>query len=83
MSEFTIEAGVSIPKKRTRGADVKYPFAQLKVGQSFYVPPDAGDTLEVLMARMRNAGFRASKMYPGTKYTLRAWELGVRCWRVK
>lgn len=81
--QFEIEDGIVPPVKHSRGPNVlKYPFKQLKVGQSFMVSQKERDTPGLLIQRIRNAAFRASK---ATKfeYLIRPWEQGVRVWRLK
>lgn len=85
--KYIIDDEVPVPpKKRGPGALAKYPFKLLKVKQSFFVPLEANDTIERLEARVKNAGFRASKDASLT-FVCRARnaeehkEVGVRVWR--
>ena len=71
---FEIEKGVPLPKSVQRGWTGKYPWRQLEIGDSFFVPGkttnDIGGT--VTIAR-RTTGF---------KLVTRSVEGGVRIWRV-
>jgi hypothetical protein len=72
-TEFPIEKGIPIPSVRG-GKIEKYPWSQLAVGDSFFVPPG-----------MRISGYRGyrSRKGDGKKFTTRKMDGGIRVWRVK
>lgn len=75
--EFVIEDGVSIPRERN-GYRRHYPFAELKVGQSFTVPVERG-------TRTRAAASIWKTNHPGWDYATRLYrsEGILRIWRTK
>lgn len=75
-----IETGVPIPViTRPRISDTKYPFAELKINESFSVPygEDAPHRVET---RLRAAVYRAQRAL-GLRFTMRIYDDGVRIWR--
>lgn len=83
MSKFVIEKGVEIPKKKAGpGSESMYPFAQMEPGDSFFIPA-SGITQKNLQRRMATAAKRTgSARIPGSKWTTRKVEGGIRVWRV-
>lgn len=71
---YPIEDGVLLPEKAP-GRPAKYPFAALRVGQSFFV---AGGTQPVMACRASTFG-----KHHGGKFVTRKVEGGVRVWRVE
>jgi hypothetical protein len=65
-----IESNIPLPP-----ASKKYPFGQMKVGDSFFVP----DTTPALVSGSRSYWTRKT----GAKYAARTVDGGVRFWRVK
>jgi len=74
--EFKIEKGIAIPERK--GGTVKYPFEQMEVGDSFFVPESA----EVRRSNFSNSASSYGKR-TGKKFTVRKVEGGWRCWRVE
>ncbi len=71
---FKIEDGHAIPaSRRATVRRAKYPWADLEVGQSFFVP---GAALRSMGSTASHAGRRSGK-----KFIARAVEGGVRVWR--
>lgn len=68
-----IETGVPIAKKGA-GRPSKYPFAQMKVGESF--------ACDEPVLRLRQAASQASHR-KGMKFTVRAEGTGARVWRTE
>lgn len=71
MEAIQVESGVELPAVRVV---YRYPYAQMKVGDSFTVPRAA-------RAKVLNANFRASKRY-GMTFTSKADGEVVRVWRL-
>ena len=69
MTEFKIETGFPIPVT----SKAKYPWAEMKVGDSFFVPAKVPSDINVTGAIL-NTGF---------KFIRRSVDDGVRVWRVK
>lgn len=81
MMTFEVESGVPIPAKRRLVIRSKYPFATLKVGDSFLVPATGADE-DVIKNRL--ATLMSSRWHRETsrRLTLRTMRGGVRVWRV-
>lgn len=76
MSEFTIEEDIPIPDAhRGLGVSPKYPFREMNIGDSFFVPDMKANELS---ARATYYG-KSLNM----KFTVRAVEGGARIWRTK
>lgn len=76
---FKIVSNIPVPEDAgSRGRRSVYPFRQMKVGQSFFVPNDEVDSFNLRMAAssfaQRNKDFR---------FTVRKEEEGYRVWRIK
>ena len=74
MSEFKIEKGVPIPLKKSRLT--KYPWKEMKVGNSFFVAASTPGRISSVCASR-------AKTHPGECYATRKEGDGVRVWRVK
>lgn len=81
--EFKIDDGVQLPDRRYNGGrKPKYPFDQMTVGQSFFVPADGTKKKSV-----RAAAHGANKRSDGnrtfvTRSTTENGVEGIRVWRV-
>lgn len=75
-TKFVIESGVPVPPRASGAGESKYPFNDMKVGDSFFAPACSSQALS-------NAT-RAYKMThaPGSKWTTRKEGDGVRVWRI-
>lgn len=75
MSQFAIEKGVPIPPSATGPkSGSKYPYREMEVGDSFFVPGGKRSTVSgVLQSRHAR---------PHGKFTLRTVDGGVRVWRI-
>lgn len=74
---YEIEQGVPVPQSgscRTRPA--KYPFRQLSVGESFFVPLSDGQSTTRLQRTLASCAARQK-----VKVQTRVMEDGVRVWR--
>jgi len=74
MTRTSIEIGVPMPPKRSH----RYPWADLAIEDSFFVP---GDDLNALQRKMTRLAAYQKKTH-GRCYTVRQVEGGVRVWRV-
>ena len=76
MGEIPIENNIPMPNFGRRGR--KYSFAEMAVGDSFFVPASAGVSLNAVRASASRAG-------KGRKATFRALgvEGGIRVWRTE
>ena len=74
MSDFKIEKGIPAPPERLR-----YPFREMKVGDSFFVPCSDEEKRRVAN-RMRSS---ASKRRGLGAFSLREVEGGVRAWKIE
>jgi hypothetical protein len=63
-----IESGIPMP--------AKFPFAEMKVGDSFLVPESTSRNVVTVYAR-RHA------IKTGMKFTIRKTSEGYRCWRIE
>lgn len=94
MSEDTKNFGIEIeddipvpPGSDRRSVERKYPLAELKVGQSFFLPLEEGDDLKRMANRLSQARQSYQKRNEGVRFTQRMWEkddvVGIRIWRVE
>lgn len=72
---YKIESGVPMPERVIRK---KYPYEQLEVGQSFFVPckKDAAKMKQI------SIGSTAARHKP-KRFTVSVVKDGVRCWRIE
>ena len=94
MSEDTKNFGIEIeddipvpPGSDRRSVERKYPLAELKVGQSFFLPLEEGDDLKRMGNRLSQARQGYRKRNEGVRFTQRMWEkdgeVGIRVWRIE
>lgn len=76
---YKIERGIKIPPRRHGGKLEKYPFAKMKVGDSFFVQ-DRDPKRAVL--RLNSVSYSAGKRY-GYRFVVRREDDGARVWRVR
>lgn len=91
MNDLTIEKGVPVPES-VLGRAAMYPFAQMKVGDSFFVGEAdlPGIGLDKINARLRAASTNFRRDNPTYKFrVLKVTETrdgvetqGTRCWRM-
>lgn len=74
MKEIKIERGIPIPLRNSERESV-YPFAKMKIGDSFKV---ARDKAQSVRASANSFGIKHKR-----KFVVRKIERGYRCWRVK
>lgn len=72
---YQIEKNIQMPASVRAGRTYKYPFTQMEVGDSFFVP-------EKTAARFQSTASSASKRH-SMKFRCRNVDGGVRCWRVE
>lgn len=75
--DFKIESDVPTPPPGL-ASWLNWPFANMKVGDSFLVGEDVR-----LTARCRGAASYFCRRNEGTKFSIRKTPEGFRCWRVK
>lgn len=73
---FKIEKSIPIPEARGRRAK-KYPFEQMEVGDSFFVPLEEGKSPSAIHASIATAKHRL-----GINLTTAREEGGIRVWRI-
>lgn len=73
--EYEIEDGVEIPQNIGRSSRRKYPFPDMEVGQSFFVPG--------VKTQAVNGPMQRWKMVLGRRFTIRKMDGGVRVWRIE
>ena len=77
MTEIRLDHNIPLPRRR--GAHRIYPFAEMRVGDSFFVPHKGQKRLAAqLVSGARSQGIRAS----ARTVTENGVE-GVRCWRIE
>ena len=91
MADFKLDSGIAIPTD-FRSTELKYPFEDMRVGESFFVAPEYEDeTVKRLGNRMAQArqAYRKRKARQGDEvlFTQRMWTegevAGYRVWRVE
>ena len=76
--KIQIEKGVPAPTKQTRSS--KYPFRDMKVGDSFFIK---SDDPEPLRKKLSSASTMFCKTNPDFKFKTQVFDTGVRIWRVQ
>jgi hypothetical protein len=76
---FEIEKNIPLPP--ARGPLAKYPFGELAVGDSFFVP-ETQDVAGAKLSRRMASAAQVSSRRSGAKYSCRAVDGGVRVWRI-
>lgn len=74
---YKIERNVPVPKS-TAGARAKYPFREMKIGDSFFAPATQGMNRNRIASAATYFGIR----HPGYRFSIRKVEGGWRVWRV-
>lgn len=72
---YKIEKGIPIPTVGTRR---KFPFAEMKIGDSFFISQIEGETNSV-----RSTACYYARRNPGYKFRVKRVEGGTRVWRVQ
>jgi len=73
---FKVESGIPVPVR------LRYPFGELEVGDSFFIPEEEGDTRKAqvnVMSALRNYNSRHTPIKCTTQYSPE----GVRVWRIQ
>lgn len=76
---IVIESGVAIPERAKLLK--QFPFDQLKVGQSFWVPVDRTRMSKLLNTRQKRGYYKGKRFIFKTE--AKQGVLGSRCWRYK
>jgi hypothetical protein len=77
---FKIESGIPAPAR----IKITYPLGDMKIGDSFFVPW-RGDTVQRDRNTKNHLAAKISeykRRNPGSDFTCKSGQLGVRCWRV-
>lgn len=84
MSIYKVDKDVPIPENRGRrfGTSV-YPFRDMAIGDSFFVPATSPEEQVVIGKRIASSGTNKALRKDGMYFTVRKVEGGVRCWRAK
>jgi hypothetical protein len=77
-----IETGIPLPTRQAPTRVSRYPYGQMEVGQSFFVP-NGEDEPDVVLRRMRQGAMWAKVRYSPARFTARQVEGGTRVWRVE
>ena len=83
--EFKIEKNIKRPQQYMgRGRKLKYPFHDMKVGDSFFIPVADQNNIQKVGSIVRNAANMA-RMRNKTigRFSTRAVDGGVRVWRIE
>lgn len=78
---FPIEKGIPPPEDKPKTRN-QYPFNEMKVGDSFFVPFREDEDERVVRNKIGTAA-RGARWRTGMKFVSRAVEGGVRVWRVE
>lgn len=73
-----IESGIPAPTGRAG-----YPFNAMGAGDSFLVEAEAGEASKKVITSIGASARNFARKNPGTKFSTRTVEGGVRCWRVQ
>jgi hypothetical protein len=87
---YRIESGVPMPRNGGhRWSSCPYPFLDLPLRHSFFVPVEPGDTQARLFKRLRGWADRLPKYHPEQPLRFSVWRrveegvTGVRVWRTR
>jgi len=84
MTNYKIEDGIEIPKVRVGGRPTIYPWRDLEVGQSFFVPCDdkvaRKRKMSSIVAQARNA---RTDIRLATRTVTEDGVIGLRAWRIE
>ena len=75
-----VEQGVPIVKNK-RGRPPKYPFRNMKVGDSFFAKSEDGSKSAISLLQASIMGACRRNRVKNAKFTTAQEENGVRCWR--
>ena len=78
MSEYKIEKHIPVAPPWNAQRRSKYPFKDMEVGDSFFVPEDAATRAAIYLA-----AHKAEKEHAGKKFQATAVEGGMRVWRTQ
>ena len=83
-----IDEGVALPEPNRGRRNVRYPFAELQIGQSFFVPAeDNSDAAVVRVQGTLHSCARNVSRRTGARFTTRQWtqgeQRGIRVWRIE
>lgn len=81
---YEIEKDIEVPPFRNGGCGRKrkYPIPDMGVGDSFFVPPDDGESPRYVQNRVGQSAAYYKKEHGGL-YTTRVQGNGARCWRLE
>lgn len=80
---ITIEKDIPIPPRRTPPPRApKYPFADMVVGDSFFVETD-NETTKRKFSSINLSSRKHAKSVGGGRFVTRIVDGGVRCWRAE
>jgi hypothetical protein len=78
-----IDKGVPLPSGLSKSPNHDWPFHQLEVGDSFFIPyPDGDKAMRIRVSAAAQAAER-NKRAAGKKFATRAVPGGARVWRVQ
>lgn len=81
---FKVEQGIELPPKPEPGRRAyKYPWDEMKVGDSFFVPAEEGRARKMGQQIIGGGHTRARRQNQRRVFTFRQVEGGVRIWRVQ
>lgn len=75
-----IDKGVAVPAKTSRNAT--YPFADMEVGDSFYVASVKENHQRILGSVATCVRHYVTRRAPQKRFTVRQIDSGIRCWRL-
>lgn len=76
---FAIESNIPVPLTAT-GASHRWPFAEMKIGDSFFVPLETAGAIGQIV---RPAASVWARRHAGFKFTIRKMDGGYRIWRIE
>ena len=80
---FAVESGIPTPLRGKSGHHCKYPYASMKVGDSFLVPYTNGKHNEADVKRVKAAVYGYAQYNVGYRFSVRSMSNGIRVWRVE
>ena len=71
-----------VPMPKARAPAGRYPFDNMDIGESFFIEPENGVSIDQLQRRVSTAAYRAKYIF-GKTFTTRRMDGGVRCWMIE
>ena len=84
IKRYKVEAGIPIPAGHGLSSEGPlYPWAEMRIGDSFFVPVSKGEDCERRRRAVLSSGYGWGNRNKGERFVTRLVDGGVRVWRAK